>query len=150
MRSPEAVATSPAKEEMTQGTDSRSDVGSRPSWLRRKPVSFGFEKRRKSRDIDTVVLHSSFNNRGGDRYSVDKVIGIWKSYGVAPHFLIDRKGNVYRLVDEKNIAYHAGVSEMKDGRRNVNDFLSGWRSSMRRMMSTRRRSIRPSDSWSRT
>lgn len=126
MRSPETVSTSLAKEEMTQGTDSRSDVGSRPSWLRRKPVSFGFEKaQRKSQDIDTIVLHSSFNNQGGDRYSVDKVIGIWKSYGVAPHFLIDRKGNVYQLVDEENVAYHAGVSEMKDGRKNVNDFSFG-------------------------
>lgn len=126
MRSLEAVATSPAKEEMTQETDSRSDVGSQPSWLRRKPVSFGFEKaQRKSQDIDTIVLHSSFNNQGGDRYSVDKVIGIWKSYGVAPHFLIDRKGNVYQLVDEENVAYHAGVSEMKDGRKNVNDFSFG-------------------------
>ena len=126
MRSPETVATSPAKEEMTKGTDSRSDVGSRPFWLQRKPVSFGFEKaQRKSQDIDTIVLHSSFNNQGGDRYSVDKVIGIWKSYGVAPHFLIDRKGNVYQLVDEENVAYHAGVSEMKDGRKNVNDFSFG-------------------------
>lgn len=91
-----------------------------------RSVNFGFEKAdRKAKDIDTVVLHSSYNNQGGDQYSVDKVISIWKSYGVAPHYLIDRKGQVYRLVVERNIAYHAGVSEMKDGRKNVNDFSIG-------------------------
>lgn len=89
-------------------------------------VGFGFGAAdRKAKDIDTIVLHSSYNNQGGDRYSVDKVIGIWRSYGVAPHYLVDRKGNVYRLVDESDIAYHAGVSEMKDGRTNVNTFSIG-------------------------
>ncbi len=89
-------------------------------------VNFGFGAAdRKAKDIDTVVLHSSYNNQEGDRYSVDKVIGIWKSYDVAPHYLVDRKGNAYRLVDESDIAYHAGVSEMKDGRTNVNAFSIG-------------------------
>lgn len=126
MQSPETIVTPLMKQETVTKTDFRSEIESRPFWLQRKPVSFGFEKaQRKSQDIDTIVLHSSFNNQGGDRYSVDKVIGIWKSYGVAPHFLIDRKGNVYQLVDEENVAYHAGVSEMKDGRKNVNDFSFG-------------------------
>ncbi|MBP5993540.1 MAG: N-acetylmuramoyl-L-alanine amidase [Candidatus Moranbacteria bacterium] len=89
-------------------------------------VNFGFGAAdRKAKDIDTIVLHSSYNNQGGDRYSVDTVIGIWKSYDVAPHYLVDRKGNAYRLVDESDIAYHAGVSEMKDGRTNVNAFSIG-------------------------
>ncbi|MBP6889513.1 MAG: N-acetylmuramoyl-L-alanine amidase [Candidatus Moranbacteria bacterium] len=94
--------------------------------LQKKLVNFGFEKaERKARHIDTIVLHSSYNNQGGDRYSVEKVIAIWKSYGVAPHFLVDREGMAYQLVDESDIAYHAGVSEMKDGRKNVNDFSLG-------------------------
>ncbi len=89
-------------------------------------VNFGFERaNRKAKDIDTIVLHSSYNNQGGDKYSVDAVIGIWKEYGVAPHYLVDREGHVYHLVEEKNRAYHAGESEMKDGRTNVNDFSIG-------------------------
>ena len=44
---------------------------------------------------------------------------------MAPHFLVDREGMAYQLVDESDIAYHAGVSEMKDGRKNVNDFSLG-------------------------
>lgn len=119
-RSPETIVTPPVKQEAVSETIPRSFQ------LPQRPVDFGFEKaERRARDIDTIVLHSSFNNQGGDQYSVEKVISIWKSYGVAPHFLIDRKGRIYQLVDEENIAYHAGVSEMKDGRKNVNDFSLG-------------------------
>jgi hypothetical protein len=87
-------------------------------------VSFGYAES-SGRKIDTVVLHSSYNNQGGDRYSGDKVIDIWKSYEVAPHYMIDRKGNISRLVEDKDIAYHAGNSKMPDGRTNVNGFSIG-------------------------
>ena len=90
-----------------------------------KKVSFGFGVPSKSRTIDTIVLHSSYDPEGDTPYSVEKVIAIWKGYEVAPHYMIDRKGNIYRLVDDANIAYHAGVSEMSDGRTNVNDFSIG-------------------------
>ncbi|MBP7811748.1 MAG: N-acetylmuramoyl-L-alanine amidase [Candidatus Moranbacteria bacterium] len=122
----EAVVSESAKQTVTEIADSRPDQQLESFGVKWRPVDFGFEKaERRARDIDTIVLHSSFNNQGGDRYVVDKVIGIWKHYGVTPHFVIDRKGNVYQLVDEENIAYHAGVSEMKDGRKSVNDFSLG-------------------------
>lgn len=88
-------------------------------------VSFGYEVPKTPRTIDTIILHSSYNNQGGDEYSVDKVIAIWKSYSVAPHYLIDRKGTIHRLVEDKNIAWHAGVSEVPDGRTDVNKFSVG-------------------------
>ncbi len=88
-------------------------------------VSFGYAVPKSPRTIDTVVIHSSYNSTGGDVYSVDKVIAIWKSYGVAPHYLIDRAGTVYRLVTDANVAYHAGSSKMPDGRTDVNDFSIG-------------------------
>lgn len=87
-------------------------------------VSWGFQKA-DGRKIDTVVIHSTYNPLGGDEFGVDKIISIYKSYGVSPHYIIDRKGNIYRLVDDKNIAYHAGESEMPDGRSNVNRFSIG-------------------------
>lgn len=106
--------------------DSQSQKQSELLGLRKQLVGFGFEKSaRKAQDIDTVVLHSSFNNQGGDQYSVEKVIDIWERYEVAPHFVIDREGNIVQLVLEHDTAYHAGVSEMKDGRKNVNDFSLG-------------------------
>lgn len=123
-----SLNTSPssAVSDTEAGKDAQSKKQSELLGLRKQLVDFGFGKSaRKAQDIDTVVLHSSFNNQGGDRYSVEKVIDIWERYEVAPHFVIDRKGNIVQLVSEHDIAYHAGVSEMKDGRKNVNDFSLG-------------------------
>lgn len=93
--------------------------------IREKLVSFGYAVPEKVRSIDTIVLHSSYDAIGDDPYSVNGVISEWKDYGVAPHYLIARDGIAYRLVADKNIAYHAGVSEVPDGRSNVNDFSIG-------------------------
>ena len=87
-------------------------------------VSFGFQKS-VERKIDTLIVHSSYDAIGDDGYSVSGVIAEYKSYGVSPHFLIDRAGQVYRLVTEQNIAYHAGESQMPDGRTGVNAFSLG-------------------------
>ena len=87
-------------------------------------VSFGFQVA-SGRKIDTIVIHSNYNKTNNDPYDVSGCISQFKIYGVAAHYLIDRKGNIYRLVDEKNIAWHAGVSKMADGRTNVNDFSIG-------------------------
>ncbi|NTU66364.1 MAG: N-acetylmuramoyl-L-alanine amidase [Candidatus Moranbacteria bacterium] len=89
-----------------------------------KLVSFGFQKS-SGRDIDTLIVHSSYDAIGSDPYSVSGLIAEYKSYGVSPHYLIDREGNVYRLVEDRNIAYHAGDSKMPDGRTGVNNFSIG-------------------------
>ena len=89
-----------------------------------KLVSFGFQKS-AGRKIDTLIVHSSYDAIGADPYDVNGVIAEYKSYGVAPHYLIDRKGNVYQLVSDQNIAYHAGESQMPDGRTGVNAFSLG-------------------------
>ncbi len=88
-------------------------------------MSSGFSVPKQERSIDTIVLHSSYNPNGGDPYSVSALVKIYEEYGVSAHYLIDRDGKIYRLVADKNIAYHAGVSEMSDGRKNVNDFSLG-------------------------
>ncbi|MEI7750062.1 MAG: N-acetylmuramoyl-L-alanine amidase [Candidatus Moraniibacteriota bacterium] len=87
-------------------------------------VSFGYEKR-VSRTIDTVVVHSSYDALGSDPYSVSGVIAEYKQSGVSPHYLIDRKGTIYCLVADHDVAYHAGVSKMPDGRTGVNAFSIG-------------------------
>ncbi|MDP3957790.1 MAG: N-acetylmuramoyl-L-alanine amidase [bacterium] len=88
-------------------------------------MSAGFSVPAKPRRIDTIVLHSSYDLLGKDPYSVSGVIKEYEDYGVSAHYLIDRKGAIYRLVEDKNIAYHAGVSKMPDGRQNANDFSIG-------------------------
>ena len=87
-------------------------------------MSSGYQEA-SGRKIDTIIIHSSYNSLGGDEYSVDKIIDIYKSYGVSAHYLMDRKGQIYQLVEDKNIAYHAGVSKVPDGRTNVNEFSIG-------------------------
>lgn len=93
--------------------------------ISRRLMNSGFSVPKKSRTIDTIVLHSSYNPNGNDPYSVDKIVEIYESYGVSAHYLIARDGTIYQLVDDGNIAYHAGVSKMPDGRKGVNDFSLG-------------------------
>ena len=87
-------------------------------------VSFGYEDR-SSRSIDTVIIHSSYDALGDEPYSVSGIIEVYRQYGVAAHYLIDRKGKIYRLVEDRDVAYHAGVSKMPDGRTGVNAFSIG-------------------------
>lgn len=112
-----------------QGAKGEKTVGKREATsagisITDRLVSFGFE-RRASRDIDTVIVHSSYDALGNDPYSVSGVIDEYRQAGVSPHYLIDRKGTIYRLVEDRDVAYHAGVSEMPDGRTGVNGFSIG-------------------------
>lgn len=87
-------------------------------------VNWGFKTSDK-RKIDTIVLHTSYNILGGDEYDLKKVILEYKEYQVSPHYVIDRKGGVFQLVEDKNIAFHAGESSVPDGRNGVNEFSLG-------------------------
>lgn len=88
-------------------------------------IGFGHRTPPSPRTLDTIVLHSSYNASGGDAYDREKIIGQYEQYGVGAHYLIERNGRILRLVEEGDIAYHAGESKMPDGRRNVNDFSIG-------------------------
>jgi len=89
-----------------------------------KPVSWGYSSSR-SRTVDAIIIHSSYNALGGDKYNLNKLMSEYKEYGVSPHYLIDREGKIYQLVKDDNIAYHAGESKTPDGRINVNNFSIG-------------------------
>lgn len=114
-QTPEATAANP-------NTPASADAAPKSFAIKEHLVSFGYEKA-SGRTIDMIVLHSSYNT-SGNPYDIDKVFAIWKSYGVSPHYAIARDGTVYRLVEDQNIAYHAGVSEYK-GRKNLNDVSIG-------------------------
>lgn len=90
-----------------------------------KSVSWGYSKPQVDRIIDTIIIHSSYNALGGNAYDLERLMEEYKEYGVSPHYLIDRKGSIYQLVSDKNIAFHAGESRMPDGRTNVNNFSLG-------------------------
>ena len=115
-----STITIPTKIPSPKTADISSDMK-----IRTKLVDFGFSVPSKPRSIDTIVLHSSYDSLGDDPYSIEGIIDIYKSYGVSAHYLIARDGTIYRLVKDENIAYHAGVSKVPDGRTNVNDFSIG-------------------------
>lgn len=56
------------------------------------------------RKIDFLVLHHV------EADSVEHAIAQFQQYQVSSHFLIDESGKIFELVDENDIAYHAGVS----------------------------------------
>lgn len=89
-----------------------------------KKVSFGFAAN-PGRSINSVIVHSTFNNSGGDKYDIDLVLKQFSTYGVSAHYVIGRDGTVYQLVDEKDNSYHAGKSSLPDGTTNVNSCSIG-------------------------
>ena len=89
-----------------------------------KKVSFGFAAN-SGRSVNTVIVHSTFNNSGGDKYDIDLVLKQFSTYGVSAHYVIGRDGTVYQLVDEKDNSYHAGKSSLPDGTTNVNSCSIG-------------------------
>lgn len=105
-------------------TSENSNSSTKEEKIISRLVNFGFATS-SGRTIDTIILHSSYNALGGDVYDVKKLVEEYKSYGVAPHYLIDRDGKIYQLVADKNLAYHAGESQTPDGRSQVNNFSIG-------------------------
>lgn len=89
-----------------------------------KKVSFGFAPN-PNRNINTVIVHSTFNNSGGEKYDIDLVIKQFSTYGVSAHYVLGRDGKIYQLVDEKDNSYHAGKSSLPDGTTNVNSCSIG-------------------------
>ena len=90
-----------------------------------KIITWGYYVPSQTRIIDTVIIHSSYDALGTDPYSVDGVIYEYKLYNVSAHYLIDRNGTIFKLVEDKNIAYHAGSGKMPDDRININNFSIG-------------------------
>jgi len=116
----------PTKDDKNSPADNnKKEESANNTKITNKLVSWGYEKA-GSRKIDTIVIHSTYNITSSDPFDLDAIINKeYKPYGVSPHYIIDRDGKIYRLVEDKNIAYHAGVSKAPDGRTGVNNFSIG-------------------------
>src|SRR5947199_7476303 len=66
--------------------------------------------RSSTQPVDVILLHfsSDFLQHPDDAFNVDRVIRIYTDAKVSTHYLIDRDGHIYRLVDESRRAWHAG------------------------------------------
>ncbi len=62
----------------------------------------------ENRQIDFLILHHV------EADSVDHAIDQFNEFEVSSHFLIAENGEIFRLVHENDIAYHAGVSSWRD------------------------------------
>jgi N-acetyl-anhydromuramyl-L-alanine amidase AmpD len=83
-------------------------------------VSWGHKKSSGQRKIEAIIIHSSYNKLSTDSFSVHGILKEYRKINVAPHYIIDRHGNIYRLVSDNDVAYHAGRSRLPDGTVNVN------------------------------
>lgn len=80
-----------------------------------------FDERPENTLIDTVVLHATvFDSLEDTLEHFSK-----PESKVSAHYTIDRDGKVVQHVEENKRAWHAGDSQMPDGRENVNDFSIG-------------------------
>lgn len=67
-------------------------------------------------EITHLMIHfiSNAGLKPEDPYNVDDVYSIFEEYGLSVHYLIDRKGEIYSLVPEDRVAYHAGKGSLPD------------------------------------
>lgn len=90
----------------------------------RKPLSH-HNVRPAGVHVDTIVIHSMHCDGNFDALSC---IDALDAHCVASHYLIDREGLVFLLVEEQDRAWHAGDSKMPEilgGATVVNDFSIG-------------------------
>ena len=83
-------------------------------------VTWGHKKTAIPREIEAIIIHSSYNALGPDSFSMKAILGEYRQLNVSPHYIIARDGTIYRMVPDQDIAYHAGKSRLPDGTTDVN------------------------------
>lgn len=65
-------------------------------------------------EITHIVIHFSSNalHKPEDPFNVDDLYRIFLEAGVSTHYLIDREGKIYQLVEEELAAWHAGKGSL--------------------------------------
>jgi len=67
-------------------------------------------------EITHIVIHFISNviaNRT-DPYNIADIHGIFTTYGVSAHYIIDRDGTIHLAVPEERVAFHAGAGYLAD------------------------------------
>ena len=67
-------------------------------------------KKRSKKNIKFIVLH--YTGMQSEAVSIKRLIS--KKHKVSTHYLVSRNGSIIKMVDEKNISWHAGVSRWKN------------------------------------
>jgi N-acetyl-anhydromuramyl-L-alanine amidase AmpD len=66
--------------------------------------------RPRKEQVTHIVIHyiSDTSSNPKQPYSLEKIRSLYVDYGVSAHYMIGRDGEIYRLVSEHRVAYHAG------------------------------------------
>lgn len=80
--------------------------------------------------ITHIVLHFTSNALEDPEspYSYEDMREVFIEYGLSAHYLIDREGQIYNLVPENRVAFHAGKGELAaypDYKDRLNDYSIG-------------------------
>ena len=78
-------------------------------FIRLNSLSFS-KKPRKPGNIKFVVIH--YTGMQSKRASITRLMS--KKHKVSCHYLIDRSGNIIKMLDDNKVAWHAGKSKWKN------------------------------------
>lgn len=86
--------------------------------------------RPRTKTITHVVIHYSSNalNKPKDPYNIKDTYTTFIENDVSAHYVIDRKGKIYRFVPEERVAYHAGKGKLRglpEYENKLNDYSIG-------------------------
>src|SRR3954447_22620551 len=103
-----------------------SGASSRPTIVDRLMPLTHSSPRSATQPVDVILLHfsSDFLQHPDDAFNVDRVIQIYTDAKVSTHYLIDRDGHIYRLVEESRRAWHAGKGVLPWDRKRVDNLNS--------------------------
>lgn len=75
-----------------------------------------------NRDANVSMLVLHYTGMRTAKEALDRLVN--KEAKVSSHYVVDEDGTIYQLVEEKNTAWHAGVSYWR-GQKNVNNISIG-------------------------
>ncbi|ASW43318.1 N-acetylmuramoyl-L-alanine amidase [Clostridium isatidis] len=86
--------------------------------------------RPREKEITHVMIHfmSNVSINYKDPYNIYDIYDIFLDYGVSAHYVIGRYGEIYSMVPEDRVAYHAGQGSLEgfpDYENKMNDYSIG-------------------------
>lgn len=74
-------------------------------------IAWGHDTTEVRNTCQMIVVHSNYYaGRDRSQWDLQGCIDQFYRYGVAPHYMIDRQGTIYRLTPDSLVAWHAGES----------------------------------------
>jgi N-acetyl-anhydromuramyl-L-alanine amidase AmpD len=73
-----------------------------------------YSRARGTNKVDIIMLHFSSDASANPThpYDIERVIGTLTNATASANYIIDREGNVYRLINENRAAFHAGKGQL--------------------------------------